>query len=221
MIADLRPAREKSPRYKPPASVWEGDDSQLLERMLEFYPKSAPARILDATVNGGRFWRGSKRRVVRLDIDIRHRPQLVADNVQMPFRHEAFDAVVYDPPHVPNQGRDNQKDFNTRFGLVVRSSKETDYTFAHTYPPFVREAFRVLRPEGILLAKIADYVHDHRYHWAHLDFVEAARQAGFRACDCIVKIRKGPIVDPKWKTAHHSRRRHCYWLVFRKSAKCE
>jgi hypothetical protein len=36
-----------------------------------------------------------------------------------------------------------------------------------------------------------------------------------------VKIRKGPIIDPRWKIAHHSRRQHCYWLVFRKSDKCE
>ena len=50
---------------------------------------------------------------------------------------------------------------------------------------------------------------------------QAAQEAGFTACDCIVKTRKGPIVDPKWRVAHHSRRQHCYWLVFRKSAKCE
>jgi hypothetical protein len=36
-----------------------------------------------------------------------------------------------------------------------------------------------------------------------------------------VKIRKGPIIDPKWKTAYHARRRHCYWLIFRKSSKCQ
>jgi hypothetical protein len=46
-------------------------------------------------------------------------------------------------------------------------------------------------------------------------------KVGFRACDCIVKIRKGPIIDPKWKIAHHTRRQHSYWLVFRKSPKCE
>jgi len=207
--------------YKPLGSVWEGEDAELLERMLEFYPRQRPERILDATVNGGRFWRGSRRPVIGLDLDIAHRPQIAGDNTRMPFADAAFDVVVYDPPHIPDQGRDNRKDFSVRFGLVVRSSKERQYSFAHTYPPFVAEAWRVLRPEGILLCKIADYVHHHRYHWAHLDFVEAARHAGFRACDCIVKIRKGPIVDPRWKTAHHTRRQHCYWLVFRKSDKCE
>ncbi|HVP45846.1 MAG TPA: hypothetical protein VMT32_04660, partial [Bryobacteraceae bacterium] len=156
-----------------------------------------------------------------LDIEITHRPSIVGDNTKMPFRAASFDVVVYDPPHVPNQGKDKKKDFNIRFGLGQRSPKEHGYSFSHLYPGFVQEAHRVLRPEGILLSKVADYVHDHQYQWAHVDLVQAARAVGFTACDCIIKIRKGPIIDPKWKVAHHSRRQHCYWLVFRKSDRCE
>lgn len=208
-------------RYETLGSVWNGEDSALLEQMLDFYPRQSPHRILDATVNCGRFWRGSGRPVIGMDIDIAHRPAIVADNAQMPFPDAAFDVLVYDPPHVPNQGSDNQKDFNTRFGLVARSSKQNGYAFTHTYPPFAAEAFRVLRPEGVLFCKIADYVHHHRYNWAHLELIEACSRAGFCACDCIIKVRKGPIMDPKWKNAHHSRRMHCYWLIFRKSNHCE
>ncbi len=209
------------PQYAPLASIWEGTDADLLERLLSFYPRSAPQRILDATVNGGRFWRGSRRPVVGMDLQAKHRPMVVGDNSRLPFRPGCFDVVVYDPPHIPNHGPDRSKDFNTRFGLGLRSSKENGYSFSHTYPPFLREAHYVLKPEGILLAKITDYIHDHQYQWAHVDFVHAARAAGFRPCDCIIKIRKGPIIDPKWKVAHHSRRQHCYWLVFRKSERCE
>jgi len=201
--------------------VWSGEDAELLERLLEFYPRRTPKRILDATVNGGRFWRESKRKSVGIDIEASHRPSIVADNCQMPFRDAFFDAVVYDPPHIPNQGRDQQKDFNVRFGLGGRSPKENGCTFTHTFPPFVEEAYRVLRVEGVLLCKIADYIHHHRYQWAHVELIQAAKTAGFQACDCIIKIRKGPIIDPKWKIAHHSRRQHCYWIVFRKSKKCE
>jgi SAM-dependent methyltransferase len=158
---------------------------------------------------------------VGIDINPDYRPSIVADNLSMPFRSECFDVVVYDPPHVPNQGLDKQKDFSTRFGLTLKSPKENGYNFSHLFAPFVKEAYRVLVPEGILFAKIADYVHNHRLQWAHIDLVNAADAAGFLPCDCIVKVRKGPIVDPRWKVAHHSRRRHSYWLVFRKSKKCE
>jgi hypothetical protein len=188
---------------------------------LALYPRKHPRRILDATVNGGRFWRGSNRRVIGIDIEANHKPSVVADNTASPFRDDFFDVVVYDPPHIPNQGRDNQKDFHQRFGLGGKSPKEQGYTFTHTYPPFVKEAYRILKDEGVLFCKITDYVHHHRYQWAHVELIQAAKDAGFQPCDCIVKVRKGPIIDPKWRVAHHSRRQHCYWLVFRKSRKCE
>lgn len=219
-LDDANQAVDKS-TYAPIPSVWHGEDNELLEQMLQFYPHKEPKRILDATVNGGRFWRGSKRKVIGLDISSAHRPSIAGDNTMMPFRDRTFDVVVYDPPHVPNQGKDKQKDFNTRFGLGQRSPKKHGYSFAHIYPVFAHEAFRVLRPDGLLFCKIADYVHNHQYQWAHMDLISAAVNVGFQACDCIIKVRKGPIVDPKWLTAHHSRRQHCYWLVFRKSDKCE
>jgi len=189
--------------------------------MLDFYPRSKPKRILDATVNGGRFWRGSKRPIIGMDIDLRHKPGVVGDNMGMPFLAECFDVVVYDPPHVPNQGKDKQKDFVRRFGLGQKSSAENGYNFTHLYRAFAKEAYRILAPEGILLCKITDYVHNHRHQWAHIEMVQSAVQVGLMPCDCIVKIRKGPIIDPKWETAHHARCQHCYWLIFRKSAKCE
>ena len=214
-------ARDREQTYQLLQSVWDGGDADLLERLLDFYPRITPSRVLDATVNGGRFWRGSTRPVLGMDIDRSHHPHIVGDNAAMPFSNEAFDVVVYDPPHVPNQGRDNKKDFTTRFGLTARSSKANNYSFTHTFPAFLSEAHRILINEGILLCKITDYVHNHRYQWAHVELIAAAQAVGFCACDCIIKIRKGPIVDPKWKTAHHSRRCHCYWLVFRKSTSCE
>ena len=207
--------------YTPLPSIWEGGDEDLLERMLEFYPNRHPELILDATVNSRRFWRNSTRPVVGLDINSHYRPDVLASSVSLPFSESAFDVVVYDPPHIPNQGRDRQKDFNLRFGLGVKSSAETKYNFSHTYPPFMAEAYRVLRPEGVLFCKITDYVHNHRFQWAHVDMLKAGSDAGFCPCDSIVKIRKGPIVDPRWKIAHHSRRRHTYWLIFRRSSKCE
>jgi hypothetical protein len=212
----------KNRKYQPLDSVWYGEeDAELLEELLKFYPHRAPRLILDATVNGGRFWRGSARPVIGLDIDPKHRPNICADNTAMPFQKGIFDVVVYDPPHIPNQGRDRSKDFNSRFGLGTRSDKENGYTFAHTYPAFMAEAWRVLTKDGILLCKIVDYVHNHRYQWAHVDLIRAGQEVGFTACDCIIKVRKGPIIDPKWKMAHHTRRQHCYWIIFRKSERCE
>jgi hypothetical protein len=107
--------------YQAIPSVWQGSDAALLELMLDFYPRKRPRLILDATVNKGRFWQGTSRRVVGMDIEPSYRPDVVADNLQMPFKDGCFDVVVYDPPHIPNQGKDRSKDFSSRFGLVLKS----------------------------------------------------------------------------------------------------
>jgi hypothetical protein len=122
------------PQYRPLGSVWYGEeDAELLEQLLRFYPRKRPRNILDATVNGGRFWRDSKRKVIGLDIDPKHRPTVVADNTAMPFGSETIDVVVYDPPHIPNQGRDRSKDFNKRGSASASGRPKSTAIHSHIH----------------------------------------------------------------------------------------
>ncbi|MGH7127354.1 MAG: hypothetical protein ACREIV_02210, partial [Planctomycetaceae bacterium] len=168
-------------RYQPLSSVWHGSDGELLEEMLRFYPSVDPEPILDATYNVGRFWKGSKRNVCSMDIDPKYTPMIVADNREMPGVADAsFGTVVYDPPHVGPQGRDKSiKRFDVDFGATVACGKEHGWSLSYLYPPFLRQARRVLKPDGLLLAKITDMVNSHRSRWAHCDFMRMAEEAGF------------------------------------------
>src|SRR5215471_18018695 len=85
-----------STSYEPISSVWEHSDGELLEAMFAFYAVISPEPILDATYNAGRFWRGSTRRVVSMDIDPQYKTDIVGDNRKMkgvPSRK--FGVVVY------------------------------------------------------------------------------------------------------------------------------
>src|SRR5437867_5872542 len=87
--------------YEPLSSVWEGSDGDLLEAVFKFYATIPPEPILDATYNAGRFWKGSKRQVVSMDIDPQYEPMIVGDNRKMAGVGSAkFGVIVYDPPHV-------------------------------------------------------------------------------------------------------------------------
>ena len=216
------PALAFEPSYQPISSVWTGNDSDLLSEILDFYPVIEPHPILDATYNTGRIWNGSGREVVSMDIDPRYCVDVVADNRRMPIADELFGVVVYDPPHVGPQGRDKStKRFDVDFGATMECGKEHDWTLSYLYPPFLDEAMRVLKPDGLLLAKITDMVNNHRSRWAHCDFMAMADAAGFTVCDLIVKVRNGPMMSTKWKNAHHARKRHCFWIVCRKGDCCE
>jgi DNA modification methylase len=203
--------------------VWEGSDIELIESMLNFYPTIAPEPILDSTYNAGRMWKGSQRNIVSMDIDPQHKPMLLCDNRKMTgVKSKQFGVVVYDPPHVGPQGRDKSvKRFDVDFGATMECGKEQGWSLSYLYPPFLRQAYRVLKPEGLLLAKITDMVNSHRSQWAHCDFMRMAELAGFTVCDLIIKIRNGPMMSSKWKEAHHARKRHCFWIVCRKSDSCE
>lgn len=209
--------------YQPLSSVWEGSDAELLELMLSFYPTISPDPILDATYNTGRIWGDTKRRIVSMDIDPQHKPDIVADNREMKgVRSNRFGVVVYDPPHVGPQGRDKSvKRFDVDFGATMQCGKEHGWSLSYLYPPFLAQAKRVLKPEGLVLAKITDMVNSHRSQWAHVDFMRMADEAGFTVCDLIIKVRKGPMMSTRWKQAHHARKRHCFWIVCRNSDRCE
>lgn len=209
--------------YQPISSVWEGNDGDLIENMLQFYASIAPEPILDATYNRGRFWKGSTRHVVSMDIDPKFEPMILGDNrVMEGVPDAAFATVVYDPPHVGPQGRDkSSKRFDEDFGATVACGKEHDWSLSYLYPPFLEQAKRVLKPEGLLLAKITDMVNSHRSKWSHCDFMRMADESGFTVCDLIIKIRSGPMKSTKWATAHHARKRHCFWIVCRNSTRCE
>lgn len=210
-------------KYQPLSSVWEGSDADLLEAMLSFYPTIDPEPILDATYNAGRFWKGSSRDVWSMDINPKYKPRIVADNrIMRGVQSQTFGAVVYDPPHVGPQGRDKSvKRFDVDFGATMECGKQHGWSLSYLYPPFLEQAKRVLKPEGLLVAKITDMVNSHKSRWAHCDFMRMAEGAGFTVCDLIVKIRRGPMRSNKWKEAHHARKRHCFWIVCRNGDSCE
>ena len=211
------------PQYAPMSSVWERNDATLLEQMFSFYASIEVEPILDATYNVGRFWKGSTRNVVSMDIDPSHKPMIVGDNRKMdgvPSSH--YGVVVYDPPHVGPQGRDkSSKRFDIDFGATMPCGANENWTLSYLYPPFLKQAKRVLKPNGLLLAKVTDMVNNHRSRWAHCDFMSMASDAGFTVCDLIVKVRKGPMLSDKWKNAYHARKRHCFWIICRNGSRCE
>lgn len=212
-----------SSSYQPLSSVWERSDGELLEAMLRFYPVIPPSPILDATYNSGRMWKDSKRRIVSMDIDPQYNPDIVGDNrIMEGVKSARFGVVIYDPPHVGPQGRDkSKKRFDVDFGATIECGKEHDWNLSYLYPPFLKQAKRVLKPHGLLLAKITDMVNNHKSKWPHRDFMQMAEDAGFTVCDLIIKVRTGPMRSSKWKEAHHARKRHCFWIVCRNGKECE
>jgi len=204
-------------------SVWVGKDNLLLDAMFEFYAPNA-SRIIDVCCNERRMWKGSAigAKVVGYDRDPAMLPDVVAEWHALPDGDNTVDVLVYDPPHLPDAAASPlslaryAKDYG--LGQGVKSDN-----ISELHAPFLVKAKRVLRHDGLVFAKIKDYVHNHKYQWNLELFNAAVREAGMTPCDLIIKRDPcgGNLKSGRWQKAHHVKNVHCYWVVVRNSARCE
>ena len=203
-------------------SVWIGRDAPLLDAMLAFYAPNAQ-RIVDVCCNARKMWKGSEagQRVVGYDVDPIMAPDVVACWSALPDDDGTVDVLVYDPPHLPVAAASPKslQRFAVDYGLGLSVKADNIGTM---HAPFLAEAKRVLRHDGLIFAKIKDYIHNHKYQWNLELFNAAVRSAGLTPCDLIVKRDPvaGNLKSGRWEKAHHARNVHCYWSVVR-NGRCE
>lgn len=203
-------------------SVIEGRDGDVLRQMLPFYARP-PGPIVDVTCNRRRMWNGLPTEgVVFCDIDPSVGPDVVCDFRQLPMPDGSVSLIVFDPPHLPSAAGTEKSlpQFVRDYGLA---NSIQGVNVSSCFAPFLREARRVLKDDGLVFCKLSDFVHNHRYQWALVDFVCAVRSVeGLTATDLIIKRdpSAGNLKSGRWVAAHHARRSHCWWIVVRKG-KCE
>ncbi len=206
-----------------PTSLILGRDKDVIPTLLNLHAVANP-EILDATHNSGKMWKGLKYKVTSMDIDAAFDCDYTADCTNMPFDDDSYDVIAFDPPHLPNANATNDRTTGHAdvYGVRVQATDRAADHINGMFTPFLTEARRVLRPNGIVIAKIADLVHNHRYQWQHVDFINACRAAELTPCDLILKSdpTSGNLASSKWENVRHVRRVHLYWIVVR-NGRCE
>jgi hypothetical protein len=197
-----------------PGSVTESD-AEALVTLISIHASAHP-RIVDVTHNDGSMWAGTAYAPHRMDVDPVYRDMGLCDTVAdcrtMPFPDGSYDVVVFDPPHITDAG--DQSIMGQRYGTMPGES------ISDIFSPFLREASRVLSDDGVVIAKICDQVHAQHQQWQHIDFIEDGTEAGFTACDMMVRVRRGEM-NGDWHHLYHVRKQHVFWIVLRKGDSCQ
>jgi hypothetical protein len=208
-------------------SVLMGKDYEAIEILLSTHlPNNPSPCILDCTYNTGKMWKNCRYQPsVTMDICAEFPVDVVGDFTAIPFGEGSFDVVVFDPPHLPNNAGSvhSSKIWESTYGITGDGKLRSGDNVSQQFIPFLLEARRVLTDKGVILAKIADLVHNHRYQWQQVDFINAVGQVGMTPCDLLIKCdpAAGRLQSSKWSTVKHLRKAHCYWIVVRKGKKCE
>lgn len=202
-------------------SVWIGKDAPLLDIMFDFYKPHAK-RVVDVCCNERRMWKGSRwsKMVAYYDKDPAVNPDVVSNWDCLPDTKQTVDVLVYDPPHLPIAAASpkSMQQMASDYGLVGIKGDN----IAAIHAPFLREAKRALKADGLIFSKIKDYIHNHRYQWNLQYFNSEVLRCGLTPCDLIIKRDPcgGNLKSGRWEKAHHAKNVHCYWVVVRNGS-CE
>lgn len=171
----------------------------------------------DMTYGNGAFWRGRERPMHCFDITPLHEGVVQADSRALPLESGTLRNCVFDPPFLTyvKNGRDHNSKvaMTSRFGGYYRYEELEEH-----YRGTLSEAFRVLKPGGVMVFKCQDVIHNHKMHCTHVNVVNWAEREGFRLLDLFVLPAKSRMPGPQKGTQRHARVFHSYFLVFVKKA---
>jgi hypothetical protein len=175
--------------------------------------------VADVTFGAGMFWTStSTARFELLASDISPRNEAVAkmDFKCLEYADESLDVVVLDPPYLHNPGSHiTDKLYNN----VGTTAGKYHADILADYELGMKEAWRALKPKGLLWLKCKDEVESGRQCWSHVELYQIAVAIGFYGQDLFVLTGNAPIAG-RWKgKQRHARKAHSYLWVLRKNSK--
>lgn len=193
-------------------SAYVGKNDVLVADVAKlFIPHGAV--VADVTYGKGGFWKqvDTSRFELRATdlmtgVDFRH----------LPYDSSSIDVVVLDPPYIYNP-KGTVKDSISGVYQVNESQASIATTDAviDLYEAGMREAWRVLKPEGLLWVKCQDGIESGKPRWNHVTLAMVGRNLGFHMRDLFVLVQPSrPTI--RWPHQLHARKNHSYLWVMEK-----
>lgn len=205
-------------------SAYVAANADVFEKVLRLHvPKGS--KVADVTFGQGVFWRRIPKEDYRLvPSDI----QSGVDCRNLPYKSGSFDCVVLDPPYMEGLFRRSKSHLagagtHAPFRHYYSNGAETNggpkyhQAVLDLYFKAGREAYRVLRPEGVLIVKCQDEVSANTQRLTHVEIINEYQRLGFYTKDLFVVVRPNRPAVTRTKGQVHARKNHSYFLVFVKT----
>lgn len=197
------------------------DQVEIIKNILELH---VPNKIIDCdpTYSKGNFYNntGVSEPKYKFDLYPQTKDTIQADARNLPLENESINCIMFDPPFLATKGKsleiDNDSNkINKRFG--VYPSEQELHQF---YIDAMKEFYRVLKDDGILIFKCQDKVSSGKQYMSHCFVWEQAVKIGFYPKDLFILLAKNRIVaDWQLKNQKNARKFHSYFWVFQKCKK--
>jgi len=199
-------------------SADQATNDEVFPHVLKLYVPEG-SLVADVTYGKGVFWK----QVPKGAYDLRASDlQTGVDCCKLPYGDTTIDCVVFDPPYMHTPGgtaHQNHQNFEHYYynNRTENSSKKYHDAVLDLYFKGAKEAYRVLKPEGIYIVKCQDEVCANQQRLTHVELINALNAMGFVVEDLFVVIRMNKPGVSRMLRQVHARKNHSYFLVFRKA----
>lgn len=193
------------------------DQGEIIRNILKLHVPEGKIDC-DPTFSTGAFYNGTGIALpqYRYDISPQRSDVVQADARHLPIADGCISCMILDPPFLATKGKSlNSTDgniINRRFGVYP-----DEKSLHRCYSDMLSEAYRVLKPDGILIFKCQDKVSSGKQYMSHVFIINEAVRIGFYPKDLFILLAKSRLVAAWQRNQKHSRKYHSYFLVFQKN----
>ncbi len=196
------------------------DQTEILLSILRLH---VPAGVIDCdpTYSKGQFYKDGVIKQPRLRFDLYPSGPGIekADCRRLPIEDNILNCMILDPPFLAATGKSLSDKIgniiNRRFGVYPNEKALHQF-----YIDSLQEAYRVLKPHGILIFKCQDKVSSGTQFLSHVFIANEAVKSGFYPRDLFILLAKSRLTaDWQVRNQKSARKYHCYFLVFEKDGK--
>jgi hypothetical protein len=175
----------------------------------------------DPTYSKGNFYKSHiTRPKYRFDLNPQVPGVIQASADKLPLESESVTSINFDPPFLASKGQSHENPLKGQNMIPQRFSVfPTMQELWAFYKSALKEFYRVLKPQGMLVFKCQDTVSGGKNYFSHVVVMDYAIKSGFVAVDLFVLLAKQRIISGKHKRQQHARKYHSYFWVFQKQSR--
>lgn len=193
------------------------NEQEIIQWILKLHCKTGIE--LDPTYSKGNFYKGNfDEPKYKFDLYPQLEGVQQANAENLPLENECVNTIMFDPPFLATKGGslkvvNESNNINKRFG-VYPTEKELHQFYINA----LKEFYRLLKTDGILIFKCQDKVSSGKQYFSHNFIINEAEKIDYYTKDMFILMAKNRIVaDWQLKNQKNARKFHSYFLVFEKS----